>query len=47
MKRVKERWDIEFPEQASMYDLRNNAPRFQKESEIRKSTLVRNRNEID
>ena len=46
MKRVKERWDIEFPEQASMHNLRNNASRFQKEPDIRKSTLVRN-NEID
>ena len=47
MKRVKERWDLEFPEQASMHKLRNNASRFQKEPEIRKSILVRNRNEID
>ena len=30
MKRVKERWDLEFPEQAtvSMHNLRNNASRF-------------------
>ena len=30
MKRVKERWDLEFPEQAtvSMHNLRNNVSRF-------------------
>ena len=30
MRRVKERWDLEFPEQASvsMHNLRNNASRF-------------------
>ena len=46
MKRVKERWDLEFPEQAnlSMHNLRNNASRFQKEPEIRNLILVRNRN---
>ena len=49
MKRVKERWDLEFPEQASVsiYNLRNNAFCFQKEPEIRNLILVRNRNEID
>ena len=30
----------------SMYNLRNNASRFQKEPEIRNLILVRNRNEI-
>ena len=32
MKRVKERWGLEFPEQAcvSMHNLRNNASRFKK-----------------
>ena len=49
MKRVKERWDFEFLELASvsMHNLRNNAPRFQKETEIRNLILVRNRNKID
>ena len=49
MKRVKERWDLEFPEQASfrMHNLRNNASHFQKEPEIRNLISVRNRNEID
>ena len=48
MKRVKERWDFEFHEQASasMHNLRNNASRFQKEPEIGNLILVRNRNEI-
>ena len=32
MKRIKERWDLEFPEQASVriHNLRNNASRFQR-----------------
>ena len=49
MKRVKERWDLEFPEQASfcIHNLRNNASRSQKEPEIRNLILVRNKNEID
>ena len=49
MKRVQERWDLKFLEQASfnMHNLRNNASRFQKELEIRNLILVRNRNEID
>ena len=49
MKRVKERWDFEFLELASvsMHNLRNNAPRFQKEPEIRNLILVRDRNKID
>ena len=49
MKTVKERWDLEFPEQASvsMHNLRNNASRFQKEADIRDLILVRNRNKID
>ena len=46
MKRVKERWDLEFPEQ-SMLNLRNNASHFQKEPEIKNLILVRNRNKID
>ena len=49
MKRVKERWNLEFPEQASfsMRNLKSNASPFQKEPEIRNLILVRNRNEID
>ena len=49
MKRVKERWDLEFPEQASVRinNLKNNASRFQKELDIRNLSLVRNRNAID
>ena len=49
MKRVKERRDLEFPEQASvsMHNLRDNASRFQKEPEIRNLVVVRNKNEID
>ena len=49
MKRIKETWDLEFPEQASvsMHNLRNYASRFQKEPEIRNLILVRNRNEAD
>ena len=45
MKRVKERWDLEFHEQASvsMHNLRNNASCFQKELGIRNLILVRNR----
>ena len=48
-KRVKERWDLEFPKQVSvsMYNLRINASRFQKEPEKRNLISVRNRNEID
>ena len=48
MKRVKERWDLEFPElaSASMHNLRNNASCFQKEPGMRNLILVRNRNEI-
>ena len=47
--RVKERWDLEFPKQVSvsMYNLRINASRFQKEPEKRNLISVRNRNEID
>ena len=49
IKRVKERWDLEFLEQASisMHIVRNNASRFQKEPERRNLILVRNRKEID
>ena len=49
MKRVKETWDLEFPEQASasIQNLRNNASRFQKQPEIRNLILVRNTGEAD
>ena len=49
IKRVKERWDSEFPEEASfsMHNLRNNAPCFHKEADIMNLILVRNKNEID
>lgn len=49
MERGKEKWNLEFPEQASVsiYNLRNNAYRFQKEPEISNLVLVRNRNKID
>ena len=49
MKRVKERQDLEFPEQASfsMHNLGNNESRFQKEPKIRNLILVRNKNETD
>ena len=39
MKRVKERWDLEFPDQ--------NASPFQKQPEMRNLILMRNRIEID
>ena len=49
MKRIKERWDLEFSEQESisMHNLRKKASRFQKGSKIRNLILVRNTNEID
>ena len=49
MKRIKERWDLEFPKQESIstHNLRNNASRFQKGPKIRNLILVRNTNEID
>ena len=49
MKRVKETWDLEFPQQASVsiQNLRNNASRFQKQPEIRNLILVRNTDEAD
>ena len=42
MKRVKERWEVEYPEhsEASWQKLRNNAARFKREKEIRKLMLV-------
>ena len=49
MKRIKERWDLEFSEQESisMHNLRKKASRFQKGPKIRNLILVRNTNEID
>ena len=50
MKRVKERWDLEFPEQASVriHNLRNNASRFQRGiQEYKEFNLNKNRNETD
>ena len=48
MKRVKERWDLQFPKQSSVsiHKLINNASRFQKEPRIRNLILVRNRNKL-
>ena len=45
MKRVKERWKVEYPEysEASWQKLRDNAARFKKEKEIRKLMLVQQR----
>ena len=49
IKRVKERWDLEFPElnSVSMHNLRKPVSCFRKKPEIRNLILVRNRNEID
>ena len=48
MKRVKERWEFEYPEysEASWQKLRDNAARFKKEKEIKKLMLVRQLEEI-
>ena len=46
MKNVKERWDVEFPEQA-IVSMHNLASRTGSEPEIDNLILVRNRNEID
>ena len=49
IKRVKERWDLEFPElnSVSMHNLRKPVSCFRKKPEIKNLILVRNRNEID
>ena len=49
MKRIKERWDLEFSEQESIstHNLRKKASRFQKGPKIRNLILVRNTNETD
>ena len=48
MKRVKERWDMEYPDyqDASWQKLRDNAARFKKEKEVTNLILVRQREEI-
>ena len=46
MKNVKERWDVEFPEQA-IVSMHNLASRTGSEPKIDNLILVRNRNEID
>ena len=48
MKRVKERWDVKYPEyqSASWQKLRDNAARFKKEQEIKNLILVRRREEV-
>ena len=49
MKRVKEKWIVEYPEHAttSIQKLRNNAARFRKEQTITNLILVRQRNEVE
>ena len=50
MKRVKERWDLEFPEQASVsiHNLRNKHLVYKEEfRNLRNLILMKNRNEID
>ena len=48
MKRVKERWDMEYPEyqDAGRQKLSDNAVRFKKEKEVISLILVRQREEI-
>ena len=48
MKRVKERWDVKYPEYQSVswQKLRDNAARFKKEQEIKNLILVRRREEV-
>ena len=48
MKRVKDRWDIKYPEHesASWQKLRDNAARFKKDLEIKNLILVRRREEV-
>ena len=50
MKRVKKRWDLEYPEYANtcMQKLRDNASRFKlREPEVKNLMLVRTRNGVD
>ena len=48
MKRVKERWDVKYPEyqSASWQKLRDNASRFKRDTELRDLMLVRQREEM-
>ena len=48
MKRVKDRWDVKYPEyqSASWQKLRDNAARFKKDPELKDLILVRQREEI-
>ena len=48
MKRVKDRWDMKYPEHesASWQELRDNAARFKKDPEIKNLILVRRREEV-
>ena len=48
MKRVKDRWDIKYPEyeSASWQKLRDNAARFKKDPEIKNLILVWRREEV-
>ncbi len=48
IKRVKEKWDVKYPEyqSASWQKLRDNAARFKKEQEIKNFILVRRREEV-
>lgn len=48
MKRVKDRWDVKYPEyeSASWQKLRDNASRFKKDPEIKNLMLVRRRKEV-
>ena len=48
MKRVKDRWDMKYPERKSAIwqKLKDNAARFKKDPEIKNLTLVRRREEV-
>ena len=48
MKRVKDRWDMKYPEHESAIwqKLRDNAARFKKDPEIKKLTFVRQMEEV-
>ena len=48
MKRVKDRWDMKYPEHesASWQELKDNAARFKKDPEIKNLILVRRREEV-
>ena len=48
MKRVKDRWDMKYPEHesASWQKLRDNVTRFKKDPEIKNLILVRRKEEV-